>query len=189
LVFDVAELDKRSGSITFRVSGAAAEKTFRNEAGGHRIQHIPKHDKKGRTHTSTITVAVLQEPSKVKFKLDWADLEISTCRAGGKGGQHVNKTESAVQVKHKPSGLMVRCESERSQAQNKESAVALLTSRLWESQQKALAAQRSNDRKNQVGSGQRGDKRRSYYFQRDEVVDHELNKTWRLKSWLRGDWE
>ena len=112
-----------------------------------------------------------------------------TCRAGGKGGQHVNKTESAVQVKYIPTGLMVRCEAERSQTQNKETAIALLRTRLWEAKQNAATQARVTERKNQVGSGQRGDKRRSYYFQRDEVIDHELNRTWRLKSWLRGDWE
>jgi peptide chain release factor 1 len=153
------------------------------------VQHVPKHDRKGRTHTSTITVAVLREPSVVELKIDPRDLEFTTCRGSGAGGQHRNVTDSAVQVTHRPSGLQVRCETERSQHQNKETAVALLRSRLWEAKNTAVSNQRSLERKTQVGSGMRSDKRRSYYFQRDQVVDHELERTWKLKSWLRGDWD
>jgi len=167
-VFDVLEIDNRPGFIVFKITGKNAYETFQHEAGGHRIQHVPKHDRKGRTHTSNLTVAVLPEPSDVEFRLDPRDLEIGTCRGSGAGGQHRNTTDSAVQIKHKPSGLMVRCETERSQGQNKESALALLRSRLWEAKKQSV---------------------RSYYFQRDQIVDHELDRTWKLKSWLRGDWD
>jgi peptide chain release factor 1 len=188
-VFDVAELERRPGIIVFKVTGKGAYNAFKDEAGGHRMQHIPAHDKKGRMQTSNLTVAVLSEPTEVEFKLDPRDLEIKTCRAGGAGGQHVNKTDSAVQIKYLPTGLMVRCESGRSQGQNKESAIALLRSRLWEAKKAAHDQKRTDDRRNQVGTGQRSDKRRSYYFQRDLIVDHVLDKSWKLKSWMRGDWD
>jgi len=139
--------------------------------------------------TSTVTVAVMDEPTDVELRIDQSDLEISTCRGSGAGGQHRNKTDSAVQIKHLPSGLMVRCETERSQPQNKATALALLRSRLWEAKRSAQSTVRADERRQQVGSGQRGDKRRSYYWQRDLVHDHLLDKTWRLKAWLRGDWE
>ena len=187
--FDVTELDRRPGQITCKISGKGALAAFKNEAGGHRIQHVPDHDKRGRMHTSNLTVAVLPEPTEVELRLDPRDLEIFTCRAGGKGGQHVNKTESAVQIKHKPSGIMVRCESERSQPQNKEAAMSLLRSKLWEAKKQGVSAQRAQERRDQVGSGQRADRRRSYYYQRDVVVDHILNREWRLKAFMRGDWE
>lgn len=187
--FDVTELDRRPGQITCKVSGKGALAAFKNEAGGHRIQHVPDHDKRGRMHTSTITVAILEEPTEVQFKLDPRDLEIMTCRAGGKGGQHVNKTDSAVQIRYKPTGLIVRCESERSQPQNKEAALSLLRSRLWAEKKLEAETKRATERKAQVGSGARADKRRSYYFQRDLVVDHILEREWRLKAFLRGDWD
>lgn len=188
-VFDVVELDRRPGQIVLRITGKGAHEAFKDEAGGHRMQHIPDHDKKGRMHTSNLTVAVLSEPTEVEFHLDPRDLEIGTCRGSGNGGQHKNVTDSAVQVKHKPSGLMVRCESERSQLQNRESALALMRSRLWEAKKAEVGQQRAQDRKTQVGTGQRSDKRRSYYFQRDLVVDHEINREWRLKAFMRGDWD
>jgi peptide chain release factor 1 len=187
--FDVTDLDRRPGQITCQISGKGALAAFKNEAGGHRIQHVPDHDKRGRMHTSNLTVAVLAEPTEVELHLDPRDLEISTCRGSGAGGQHRNKTDSAVQIKHLPSGVMVRCESERSQAQNKDSALSLLRSRLWEAKKQGVTAQRAQDRRDQVGTGQRADKRRSYYFQRDLVVDHVLGREWRLKAFMRGDWD
>lgn len=188
-VFDVTEIDTRPGLIICKITGKGAINAFKNEAGGHRMQHVPAHDKRGRMHTSNLTVAVLAEPTQVEFKLDPRDLDIATCRGSGNGGQHKNVTDSAVQVTHKPSGLMVRCESERSQHQNKATAIELLRARLWAAKQQAVVTQRTNDRKAQVGSGQRADRRRSYYFQRDMVVDHVLNREWRLKAFMRGDWE
>jgi peptide chain release factor 1 len=187
--FDVVELDRRPGQVVLKITGKGAYEAFKDEAGGHRIQHVPTHDKKGRTHTSNLTVAVLSEPTEVEFHLDPRDLDFMTCRSSGKGGQHVNKTESAVQVRYKPTGLVVRCESERSQLQNRESALALLRSRLWEAKKAEVGQQRAQDRKSQVGTGQRADRRRSYYFQRDLVVDHDLNREWRLKAFMRGDWD
>lgn len=187
-VFDVTELDRRPGYLVFRVSGKTASEVFTHESGGHRIQHVPSHDKRGRVHTSTVTVCVLAEPTDIQVRIDPKDLEITSCRGSGPGGQHRNKTDSAVQIRHRPSGLIVRCESERSQYQNREMALALLRSRIWKAKQHEAVGARARDRREQVGSGARGDKRRTYYFQRDQVVDHVLGKTWKLKSFLRGEW-
>jgi len=186
--FDLAELDRRPGQITCKIFGKGALAKFKNEAGGHRIQHVPAHDKRGRMHTSNLTVAVLPEPTEVELRLDPRDLEIATCRGSGAGGQHRNMTSSAVQVTHKPSGLMVRCESERSQHQNKANAITLLKYRLLSAKRQTVEEQRAQDRRSQVGVGARADRRRSYYFQRDLVVDHLLDKTWKLKEFFRGNW-
>lgn len=149
---------------------------------------MPPNEKRGRVHTSTITVAVLPEPTETQVILREADLEFATCRGSGAGGQHRNKTESAVQLKHIPTGLMVRCESERSQSLNKETARAVLRARLWEITQLALDGKRAYDRKKQVGSGMRGDKRRTIRTQDDVVNDHETGKQWRYKDYARGNW-
>lgn len=187
-VFDVTILEQRSGIIVLRVTGDAAYRTFVDEAGGHRWQRVPENDKRGRVHTSTVTVAVLNEPTDVQFALRTEDLDITTCRGSGAGGQHRNVTDSAVQITHRPTGLQVRCETERSQVQNKASAMALLRARLWEAERERVAGARAQDRKQQVGSGMRGDKRRTVAVQRDEVVDHVTGRRWRLKDYLRGEW-
>lgn len=189
IVFDVSQVESRPGYVVLRITGAGAGRLFLSESGGHRFQHVPKHDKKGRTHTSTITVATMPEEKNVVLDIDPGDLEIMTCRSSGKGGQNVNKRDTAVQVRHVPTGVMVRCETERSQLQNKTNAIELLRQRLQERSVQVLFEQRAQQRRDQVGSGQRGDKRRSYYFQRDSVVDHVLNKEWKLKSFLRGEWD
>lgn len=188
-VFDVVELERRPGLVAAQVTGEGAYEAFQDEAGGHRFQHVPKHDKRGRVHTSTVTVAVLPVPTEVELRLDPRDLEITTCRGSGPGGQHRNKTESVVQIRHRPTGITVRCDGERSQHRNKESAMTLLRCRVREVGRSRAETQRAKDRQNQVGSGQRGDKRRSYYFQRDQVVDHLLGKSWSLKAFLRGEVE
>lgn len=144
---------------------------------------------RGRVHTSTVTVAVLSEPTAIELKLDERDLDIKTCRGSGAGGQHRNVTASAVQVCHRPSGLMVRCESERSQHQNKASALALMRAKLWEQMRLKEAAARAADRKSQVGCGARGDKRRTIRCQDEQVNDHVTGKRWRLSRYLRGDWD
>jgi peptide chain release factor 1 len=135
-----------------------------------------------------VTVAVLPEPTPTQVVLRDEDLEFSTCRGSGAGGQHRNKTESAVQLKHLPSGLMVRCENERSQSQNKESARQVLRARLWQLEQDRNSGARASDRKRQVGSGMRGDKRRTIRTQDDVVNDHETGKQWRYKDYARGNW-
>lgn len=138
--------------------------------------------------TSTVTVAVLPEPVEQALVIPPNDLEWSTCRAGGHGGQHLQKTESAVQVKHVPTGLLVRCENERSQHQNKALALAVLRARLWERQRAAAHATRADQRRQQVGSGMRGDKRRTIRVQDGQVTDHVSGKRWRLSEYLNGAW-
>jgi peptide chain release factor 1 len=140
-------------------------------------------------HTSTITVAVLPVPAESELVVHPDDLEWSTCRASGSGGQHLQKTESAVQVRHLPSGLMVRCESERSQAQNKLEALAVLRARLFQQIREGEQASRNAARRGQIGSGERGDKRRTIREQEGTVVDHVLGVRLPLRSFLRGDLE
>lgn len=186
--FDLELVEERTGFIAFRVTGKGAWETFRNEPGGHRWQRIPPNEKRGRVHTSTITVAVLPEPTPTQVVLRDADLDFATCRGSGAGGQHRNKTESAVVLKHLPTGLMVRCENERSQAQNKETARSVLRARLWQLEQERASGARADDRKRQVGSGMRGDKRRTIRTQDDVVNDHETGKQWRFADYRRGIW-
>lgn len=181
-------LEQRPGIIIARATGENAELTFRDEFGGHRWQEISPTDKHKRVHTSTTTVAILQEPTDVQFVLRPQDLEFMTCRASGKGGQGVNTTDSAVQVKHLPTGMMVRSETEKSQVQNKANALALLRARLWEAEREKAAGDRARDRKQQVGVGARGDKRRTLRAQDDQVVDHVTGRRWKLKNYLRGEW-
>lgn len=171
-----------------RVSGPAARDLFEGEAGGHRWQRVPPTERRGRVHTSTVTVAVLPEPVAEAMTVPESELEWSTCRASGPGGQHMQKTDSAVQLRHRPSGLVVRCQSERSQHRNKASALAVLRARLWERRQDAAHARRAADRRAQVGSGQRGDKRRTIRVQDGQVHDHVSGRRWRLDEYLAGEW-
>lgn len=181
-------VEVRHGYVSAQVSGRNAESVFANEAGGHRWQRVPPTEKRGRVQTSTITVAVLPEPKESELHIDAKDLDWKTCRGSGAGGQHRNKTETAVQLTYKPTGFMVRCETERSQAQNKETALSLLRARLWEEQKTQEAEARAGARKAQVGSGQRGDKRRTIQVQNGTVTDHVTGRTWRYKDYERGDW-
>lgn len=171
------------------MKSAGAERWLGREAGGHRWQRVPPNEKRGRVHTSTVTVVVLPEPEPVEVVIDPRDLVISTCRASGDGGQHLQRTESAVQIKHVPSGLMVRCESERSQHQNKASALALLRARLFERARAEKQRARVEARRSQAGSGQRGDKRRTVRCRDGVVTDHVTGQRWSLRDYLRGEWE
>ncbi|HJZ87426.1 MAG TPA: peptide chain release factor-like protein [Polyangia bacterium] len=171
-----------------RVSGPGAIAQFRDEPGGHRWQRVPPTDKRGRVHTSTITVAVLPEPTPTEVRICEADLDWSTCRGTGSGGQKRNKTESTVLLTHLPTGLQVRCESSRSQLHNRGVALALLRARLWAAEQARRQAARAAARRGQVGSGMRGDKRRTVRCQDGVVTDHLTGRRWDLKSYLRGDW-
>ncbi len=172
-----------------RASGKGVHDTFVHEAGGHRWQRVPPNDKRGRVQTSTVTVAILDEPTEIELpRLDPHELEISTCRASGSGGQHLQKTDSAVQIRHVPTGLVVRCETERSQSYNKETALAILRARLHQVLVGKAHAERADDRRRQIGSGQRGDKRRTIAVQRDSVVDHLTGREWRFADYQRGKW-
>jgi peptide chain release factor 1 len=172
-----------------RVSGPGAERTFADESGGHRWQRVPPSDKRGRVQTSTITVVVLPEPTPLEVKIDERDLEWSTCRASGDGGQHLQKTESAVQLRHRPSGIAVRCESERSQHQNRATAMAVLRARLHARALEAHRAERDAARRAQAGSGERGDKRRTIRAQDGFVTDHVTGRRWSYRDYVRGHWD
>lgn len=187
--FEVEIVDERSGSATLRITGKNAAETFRNEAGGHRYQRVPPNEKKGRVHTSTITVAVMREPQPHEMQIEERDLRWTTCRGSGAGGQHRNMTDSAVQVKHEPSGLLVRCESERSQHQNKATALGILRARLLAAQESASVSAENQARRSMVGSGMRGDKIRSYRYQDDIVTDHRTGKKTSLTRIRAGFFE
>ena len=184
--FKIQVVTDRPGYLVFRATGKDAERAFKNEAGGHRWQRVPPTEKKGRVHTSTVTVAVLREPSETEVRLDPRDLTIKTCRGSGAGGQHRNTTASAVQVNHRPSGIQVRVESERSQHQNKASALTILRARLGALEAERAQGARSARRRSQLGSGMRGDKRRTVALQRGQVTDHVTGKKTSAKKYLRG---
>ena len=185
-VFEFEILEKRPGFLCFRVTGKKAHSSFENEAGGHRIQQIPTTERNGRVHTSTITIAVLEEAKPTELYIDERDLEYRYVRASGAGGQNVNKVSSAVQLTYKPTGLMVRCESQRSQLQNKEAALMLLRAKLLGEKSGRERTARNEERQNQVGSGERADKIRTYRFQDDVVTDHRTGKKARLSRVLKG---
>lgn len=170
------------------VAGRGALALFERERGGHRWQRVPDTEKRGRVHTSTITVAVLEQPTRVEQAILPEDVEVQTMRGSGAGGQHRNKTDSAVRARHRPTGIEVRCESERSQHQNRELAMRVLAARVADQVRVAALGARADDRRRQVGSGMRGDKRRTIRTQDDQVTDHVDGRTWRYKAYARGDW-
>lgn len=151
-----------------------------------RWQRVPPTEKRGRVHTSTVTVVVLAEPSSSELKIDPRDLEEKFTRGSGSGGQHRNKTDTAVQLRHKPSGLSVRAEKGRSQTDNRATALRLLRAKLVEIQQRSAADERDRERRHQAGSGQRGDKIRTIALQRDQVVDHRTGRSCSAREYLRG---
>ncbi len=172
----------------FRASGAGARELFEGEAGGHRFQRVPPNERRGRVHSSTITVAVLDEEAEAELVIPEDDLEWTTCRSPGKGGQHVNKTDSAVQLTHLPTGLQVRSHDGRSQHQNRLDALRKLHEHLARARREQATAARAAARRDQVGSGMRGDKRRTVREQDGTVVDHETGRTWRFRDYVRGAW-
>lgn len=183
--FDFEPVEQRSGFVALRISGNDL-KIFADEAGGHRFQRASPTDKRGRIHSSTITVAILREPTQIELVIPEKDLEWFACRGSGAGGQHRNQTASAIQLRHIPTGLMVRCEQERAQLQNKMTALTTLRARLWAMKQGAADTARAQDRRAQIGSGMRADKRRT--IRSDGVVDHVSGRHWSYKQYVRGDW-
>lgn len=184
-VFDFDLLYHNPGIAIIRISGKGAL-AFENEAGGHRWQRVPPTEKRGRTHTSTITVVVFPEPTEVQIKIDPKDLEEQFTRGSGPGGQHRNKTETAVILKHKPSGLSVRAEDNKSQKQNRENALALLRARLFQAEKDKKRQELSKLRKEQAGSGMRGDKVRTVMVQHNKVVHHDNSKECSYKEYSKG---
>jgi peptide chain release factor 1 len=172
--------------LTFAVSGDGCWRQLRYESGGHRVQRVPETEAQGRIHTSAATVAVLPEAEDVELELRDEDLRIDTMRAGGAGGQHVNKTESAVRITHMPSGMMVTCMDEKSQHKNKARALRILRSRLLEAEQERVHAERAAWRRSQVGTGDRNARVRTYNWPQSRVTDHRLNMNFSLESVLNG---
>ena len=188
-VFDTELIDERPGMVTVAFSGDGAKRTFQNESGGHRWQRIPPTEKRGRVQTSTVTVAVFDPDIPVGKPLTYQDVDIATARGSGPGGQNRNKTESCVIVTHKATGLQVRIDNERSQSQNKAMAMKVLAARLYEAEREKARQTKETERKQQVGTGQRGDKVRTYRTQDDQVTDHRTGVKVRLQSWYNGDWD
>jgi peptide chain release factor 1 len=162
----------------FEIKGKDCYRKLRYETGVHRVQRVPATEKAGRIHTSTASVAILPIYKRSKIEINPSDLEIETSRSGGAGGQNVNKVETAVRIIHKPTGLDVKCTSERSQAQNKEKAMTLLVSRLQQLKDDEEDRKRSADRASQIGTADRSEKIRTYNFPQDRITDHRIKESW-----------
>ncbi|GIW79341.1 MAG: peptide chain release factor 1 [Gemmatales bacterium] len=177
--------------VVFGISGEDVYRLMRYESGGHRVQRVPKTETQGRIHTSAATVAVLPEPDEAQVEIRDQDIEWERMRAGGAGGQHVNKTESAVRIWYKrgtPEELEVKCQDERSQHKNFERAMRILRSRLYEIKQQALHKERADKRRSLIGSGDRSDRIRTYNFPQNRVTDHRINlNLYKLDSIIAGD--
>ncbi len=161
----------------FIVNGRGAYSRLKYESGVHRVQRVPETESGGRVHTSTATVAVLPEMEEVDVQINPADIEMQVYRASGAGGQHVNKTSSAVRLIHKPSGIVVACQEERSQVQNREKCMRMLASKLYEIEQERIESQHTGLRRSQVGTGMRNERIRTYNFPQGRVTDHRVNLT------------
>lgn len=174
--------------ICFSVDGASAYSLLKYESGVHRVQRVPETETQGRVHTSTATVAVLPQVDEVSVQIDPKDLQIDTFRSSGAGGQHINKTSSAIRITHLPTGTVVECQDERSQYKNKEKAMKVLRSRLFEKEQQKRDAAVAADRRSQVGTGDRSERIRTYNFPQGRVTDHRIGLTlYRIDSFVHGD--
>ncbi len=174
--------------ISFNISGDGAYSRFKFESGVHRVQRVPETESQGRTHTSTVTVAVLPEAEEVDVEINPADLQIDTYRSGGAGGQHVNKTESAIRITHLPTGTVVECQDERSQHKNKDRAMKILRSKILEAEREKQHDAIAGERKAQVGTGDRSERIRTYNYPQGRVSDHRINLTlYKIDAILNGD--
>ena len=174
--------------VSFSIEGDGAYSRFKYESGVHRVQRVPETESQGRIHTSTVTVAVLAEADEVELEINPADLKIDVFRASGAGGQHINKTESAVRITHLPTGVVVECQDERSQHKNKDKAMKILRSRLYEALLEEQNDKIASERKSQVGTGNRSERIRTYNFPESRVTDHRIGLTlYRLEYILNGN--
>ena len=174
--------------ISFMIHGQGAYSRLKYESGVHRVQRVPETETQGRIHTSTATVAVLPEVDDVEVTIDPKDLQIDTFRSSGAGGQHINKTSSAIRITHLPTGMVVECQDERSQYKNKDKAMKVLRSRLYEQEQRKQDAQVAAQRKSQVGTGDRSERIRTYNYPQGRLTDHRIGLTlYRLEDLLNGN--
>lgn len=174
--------------MSFSVSGAGAYSRLKYESGVHRVQRVPETETQGRIHTSTATVAVLPEVDDVEIAIDPKDLRIDTFRSSGAGGQHINKTSSAIRITHLPTGMVVECQDERSQYKNKDKAMRVLRARLYEKEQAAQDQAVASQRRAQVGTGDRSERIRTYNYPQGRVTDHRIGLTiYRLEDFLNGN--
>jgi peptide chain release factor 1 len=172
----------------FVINGRGAYSRMKYESGVHRVQRVPETESGGRVHTSTATVAVLPEMEEVDVQINPADIEMQVYRASGAGGQHINKTSSAVRLIHKPSGIVVSCQEERSQVQNRERCMRMLASKLYEQEQERLSSEITGMRRSQVGTGMRNERIRTYNFPQGRVTDHRIGLTlYKIDSIMDGD--
>ncbi|MEE0410117.1 MAG: peptide chain release factor 1, partial [Clostridia bacterium] len=174
--------------ISFLIEGKGAYSRLKYESGVHRVQRVPETESGGRIHTSAVTVAVLPEVEEVEFEINRNDLRIDVFRAGGPGGQCVNTTDSAVRITHIPTGVVVSCQDEKSQLQNKEKAMKILRSRIYEAMEAERNKEIADERKSQVGSGDRSERIRTYNFPQSRITDHRINLTiYKLEQFLNGE--
>lgn len=174
--------------ISFSVEGDGAYSRFKFESGVHRVQRVPETESQGRIHTSTVTVAVLPEAEDIDFELNEKELQIDTFRSSGAGGQHINKTSSAIRITHLPTGTVVECQDERSQHKNKEKAMKVLRSRLYDAEKAKHDAEIAGERKSQVGTGDRSERIRTYNYPQGRISDHRIGLTlYKIEQMLNGD--
>jgi len=174
--------------ISFSVEGDGAYSRFKFESGVHRVQRVPETESQGRIQTSTATVAVLPEVEDVEVEIKDSDLIYESCKSSGAGGQHINKTESAVRLTHKPTGIVIECQEERSQFKNKDKALKMLRAKLYDIKQREQSEKLANDRRSQVGTGDRSEKIRTYNYPQNRVTDHRIGVTlYSLEDFLNGN--